>query len=69
MPTGGVNADNLGAWYAAGAVAVGAGSDLCAAAAMATGDWATIERTARRFAEALREVPAVLRGAGTGVGS
>ena len=68
MPTGGVNAGNLADWYRAGAVAVGAGSDLCTATAMATGDWATIEETARRFAGALQDVPAELRGAGTGAG-
>jgi 2-dehydro-3-deoxyphosphogluconate aldolase/(4S)-4-hydroxy-2-oxoglutarate aldolase len=65
MPTGGVNADNLADWYRAGAVAVGAGSDLCTAAAMATGDWDSIEETARRFARALNAVPAELRGART----
>ena len=65
MPTGGVTADNLVDWFRAGAVAVGAGSDLCAAAAMATGDWDGIEETARRFAQALRVVPAELRGART----
>jgi 2-dehydro-3-deoxyphosphogluconate aldolase/(4S)-4-hydroxy-2-oxoglutarate aldolase len=69
MPTGGVNADNLADWYRAGAVAVGAGSDLCTAAAMATGDWVTIEQTARRFAQALRHLPTELRDPGTGAGS
>jgi 2-dehydro-3-deoxyphosphogluconate aldolase/(4S)-4-hydroxy-2-oxoglutarate aldolase len=37
---------------AAGAVAVGAGGELCSAAAMATGDWDTITATAQRFTEA-----------------
>ena len=32
MPTGGVSADNLGDWLAAGVIAVGAGSELCSAA-------------------------------------
>ncbi len=50
VPTGGVDADNLADWLAAGAVAVGAGSDLCSPAAMAAGDWAAITATARRFA-------------------
>ena len=55
MPTGGVNAANLGDWLAAGAIAVGAGSELCPAAAMAGGRWHEIEATARSFAAALDE--------------
>ncbi len=54
VPTGGVDAGNLGDWLAAGAVAVGAGSDLCSPAAMAAGDWETITATAQRFATAAR---------------
>ncbi len=54
MPTGGVTPDNLAEWFAAGAVAVGAGSDLVPAAALAAGDHAEIERRARLFAAALR---------------
>lgn len=53
MPTGGVNASNLGEWLAAGAVAVGAGSDLVSAAALRAGDWAAVELTARSFSDAL----------------
>lgn len=55
VPTGGVNAANLAEWLAAGAVAVGAGGDLCPAAAMAAGDWDTITATARQFADAVRK--------------
>lgn len=40
MPTGGVNADNAADWIRAGAVAVGAGSDLTAGAK--TGDYDSI---------------------------
>ena len=40
MPTGGVNAENAGEWIRAGAVAVGAGSELTAGAK--TGDYASI---------------------------
>lgn len=58
VPTGGVNAANLAEWLAAGAVAVGAGGDLCPAAAMATGDWDTITATARQFADAVRKARA-----------
>jgi 2-dehydro-3-deoxyphosphogluconate aldolase/(4S)-4-hydroxy-2-oxoglutarate aldolase len=53
MPTGGVNAANIVDWLAAGAVAVGAGGELCPAAAMAAGRWDEIESTARQFAAAL----------------
>ncbi|WP_375432875.1 bifunctional 4-hydroxy-2-oxoglutarate aldolase/2-dehydro-3-deoxy-phosphogluconate aldolase [uncultured Friedmanniella sp.] len=52
VPTGGVNAGNLAEWLAAGAVAVGAGGELCSATAMATGDWATITTSAAEFAAA-----------------
>jgi 2-dehydro-3-deoxyphosphogluconate aldolase/(4S)-4-hydroxy-2-oxoglutarate aldolase len=60
MPTGGVTADDVGEWLAAGAVAVGVGSELCSPAAMAAGDWAAVERSARLFG-------AALSGARTGV--
>jgi 2-dehydro-3-deoxyphosphogluconate aldolase/(4S)-4-hydroxy-2-oxoglutarate aldolase len=56
VPTGGVSAENLAEWFAAGAVAVGAGSSLCSSAALVQGDWAGIEQKARRFAEALAAV-------------
>lgn len=52
MPTGGVSADNLGAWRAAGAVAVGAGGELCSAATLRSGDWRAIEDSAARFTAA-----------------
>ena len=48
-PTGGVDADNLAEWLAAGAVAVGAGSELCPARALAVGDWDAVTASARRF--------------------
>jgi 2-dehydro-3-deoxyphosphogluconate aldolase / (4S)-4-hydroxy-2-oxoglutarate aldolase len=53
MPTGGVNPDNLSAWFAAGAVAVGAGGDLANGASIAASDWADIEQRAARFASSL----------------
>jgi len=53
-PTGGVDPDNLGDWLAAGAVAVGAGGELCPAAALRSGDWGRITAAAERFAEAAR---------------
>lgn len=54
VPTGGVNADNLGEWLAAGAVAVGAGGELCSVPAMRSGNWAAITATAATFAAAAR---------------
>lgn len=53
MPTGGVKPDNLADWFAAGAVAVGAGGDLANGTAIANADWAEIEERAVRFAAAL----------------
>jgi 2-keto-3-deoxy-6-phosphogluconate aldolase len=35
-------------------VAVGAGSELCSSAAMATGDWAGITASAQQFSAAAR---------------
>lgn len=52
MPTGGVTPENLGDWFAAGALAVGAGSDLVSSAALASDDWAAITRRAEEFAAA-----------------
>lgn len=52
MPTGGVTPANIGDWFAAGAVAVGAGGDLLPAADLAAGRWGAIEHTARAFVEA-----------------
>lgn len=54
VPTGGVNAENLGDWFRAGAIAVGAGSDLLPAAAVRDGDRKTVGRKAGEFLEALR---------------
>ncbi|WP_101848151.1 bifunctional 4-hydroxy-2-oxoglutarate aldolase/2-dehydro-3-deoxy-phosphogluconate aldolase [Zhihengliuella sp. ISTPL4] len=53
MPTGGVKPDNIADWFAAGAVAVGAGGDLANGTAIANADWADIEQRAARFAAAL----------------
>ena len=48
MPTGGVTPDNAGEWIRAGAVAVGIGSALTDATAIAAGDYARVEAAARR---------------------
>lgn len=53
VPTGGVNAENLGDWLSAGATAVGAGGDLIPAAALASGDYAAITEKAEQFMAAL----------------
>lgn len=58
MPTGGVNPDNLADWFAAGAVAVGAGGDLANGASLKAQDWADIEKRSARFAAALAAVRA-----------
>ena len=54
MPTGGVTAENLAEFLAAGAIAVGAGGDLLARDALAAGDWDRIEARARDYAAALQ---------------
>jgi 2-dehydro-3-deoxyphosphogluconate aldolase/(4S)-4-hydroxy-2-oxoglutarate aldolase len=48
MPTGGVTLDNAGDWIRAGAVAVGVGSALVDAAAIASGQFEVIAANARR---------------------
>ncbi len=53
MPTGGVTAENLAEFLAAGAIAVGAGGDLLARDALAAQDWDAIEARARDYASAL----------------
>lgn len=55
IPSGGIDpqSDDLGAWFDAGAVAVGAGSSLFPAGALAAGDWDGI---GRRLAAARRAV-------------
>jgi 2-dehydro-3-deoxyphosphogluconate aldolase/(4S)-4-hydroxy-2-oxoglutarate aldolase len=53
VPTGGVSADNLADWYAAGAFALGAGGDLCPNALIAASDFDGITAIARRYRAAL----------------
>ncbi|QJU55738.1 bifunctional 4-hydroxy-2-oxoglutarate aldolase/2-dehydro-3-deoxy-phosphogluconate aldolase [Herbiconiux sp. KACC 21604] len=52
-PTGGVNPETIPAWLDAGAVVLGAGSELCSRARLDSGDWEGITETARRFVAAL----------------
>ena len=54
MPTGGVTLDNAGEWIRAGAVAVGVGSALLDAKAIAAGDYKVLEDGARRIVANVR---------------
>lgn len=56
IPTGGVDASNLGAWFRAGAWAVGIGGELCPRPIIDRADWAEITRRARIHASALESV-------------
>lgn len=51
MPTGGVNLDNIGEWFKAGAFAVGIGSDLTSEAEK-TGNYRLISERAKAYTEA-----------------
>ena len=56
VPTGGVTAAGIGDWLRAGAVAVGAGGDLCPREAIEAGDAEQLRARARRYAAAFAEV-------------
>jgi 2-dehydro-3-deoxyphosphogluconate aldolase/(4S)-4-hydroxy-2-oxoglutarate aldolase len=53
MPTGGVTQDNLSDWFAAGVIAVGAGSNLCPPRWAKEGRFKEITQTAEDFVKAL----------------
>jgi 2-dehydro-3-deoxyphosphogluconate aldolase/(4S)-4-hydroxy-2-oxoglutarate aldolase len=53
VPTGGVSIANVAEWFAAGVAAVGAGGELCPAAAMTAGRFDEITASARAFVEAV----------------
>jgi 2-dehydro-3-deoxyphosphogluconate aldolase/(4S)-4-hydroxy-2-oxoglutarate aldolase len=53
MPTGGVNPDNLVAWFQAGAFAVGAGSSLCPSSWVKEGRFEEITQRAKDFVSAV----------------
>lgn len=55
VPTGGVDADNVGDFLAAGATAVGAGGALVDDAAVAAGDWDAVEARASEFVDAVAD--------------
>lgn len=54
MPTGGVSAANLAEWFAAGVIAVGAGSELCPPALARQGRFDEITRRAAEFMQAVQ---------------
>ena len=54
MPTGGVSEINLGEWFAAGAFAVGVGSNLCPKELALAGEFEQITAIARRFISAVQ---------------
>lgn len=57
MPTGGVNADNLLAYFQAGATAVGVAGSLFDPAAVARADYAKIIQNARTLVDLVASVP------------
>lgn len=54
MPTGGVNATNAADWFAAGVVAVGAGSELCPPQLAKEGKFAEISQRAIEFVKVIQ---------------
>jgi 2-dehydro-3-deoxyphosphogluconate aldolase/(4S)-4-hydroxy-2-oxoglutarate aldolase len=54
MPTGGVSLDNAGDWIAAGAAAVGVGTALLDAKAIADGNYGVLTANARRLCANVR---------------
>ncbi len=54
MPTGGVTLDNAGEWIRAGAVAVGVGTALLDAKAIAAGDYRVLRANAERIVASVR---------------
>jgi len=54
MPTGGVSEKNLKEWFAAGAFAVGAGSNLCPKSLALSGEFSEITAIAKTYAAAIK---------------
>jgi len=54
MPTGGVNAANAAEWFAAGVVAVGAGSELCPPQLAKEGKFSEISQKAADFVKTIQ---------------
>ena len=55
MPTGGVSVANVTDWFAAGVIAVGAGSELCPPQLVKEGKFDDISKRAKEFLEAARK--------------
>jgi 2-dehydro-3-deoxyphosphogluconate aldolase/(4S)-4-hydroxy-2-oxoglutarate aldolase len=58
MPTGGVTLDNAGDWIRAGAVAVGVGTSLLDAKAIAAGNYDVLRSNAERIVQNVRAAQA-----------
>ena len=54
MPTGGIDLSNIASYFAAGAVAVGIGSQLLDPAAVRNQDWGRIQQAAAQYVQACR---------------
>jgi 2-dehydro-3-deoxyphosphogluconate aldolase/(4S)-4-hydroxy-2-oxoglutarate aldolase len=54
MPTGGVSAGNVADWFAAGVVAVGAGSELCPPQLAKEGKFSEITQKAAEFVQIVK---------------
>jgi 2-dehydro-3-deoxyphosphogluconate aldolase / (4S)-4-hydroxy-2-oxoglutarate aldolase len=54
MPTGGVNAGNMAEWFSVGAVALGAGSELCPPQLAKDGKFDEITKRASEFVKVVR---------------
>ncbi len=61
MPTGGVSESNVKEWFAAGVVAVGAGSELCPPALAREGKFNEITQRAANFVKIIHEARAGLK--------
>lgn len=55
MPTGGVDLDNITEWFAAGVIAVGAGSNLCPKKLIIEGKFSEVTEIAKIFVEAVKK--------------
>jgi 2-dehydro-3-deoxyphosphogluconate aldolase/(4S)-4-hydroxy-2-oxoglutarate aldolase len=49
IPTGGIDVDDIAAWFAAGAIAVGVGGELVPRQLLAAGQWEEVTCRAKRF--------------------
>ena len=54
MPTGGIDLNNIASYFAAGAIAVGIGSQLLDLDAVRNQDWGRVQKTAAQYVQACR---------------